>query len=172
MAILSGVLEQHQIDAIRPGLMNDADVERTTIYFTHYLFETYRSLGEIDAFFSRMDLWFELEKNGFRTTPEMPEPSRSDCHAWGAHPVYHFFATLLGIRPASFGFASVVIEPQLGPLRQISGTLPHPRGEIRAELMRDGERITGQITLPDGVDGVLLVGRKKITLRPGMQRIG
>ncbi len=172
LAILSGALDQQQIEAIRPGLMKDPDLERTTIYFTHYLFETYRQLGEIDAFFSRMGLWFDLEKNGFRTTPELPEPARSDCHTSGAHPIYHFFATLLGIRPASFGFASVAIQPQLGPLRRISGTLPHPRGEIRAELAHDGERITGRIALPEGVDGVFVFGGKTVKLRPGIQRIG
>ncbi len=34
----------------------------------------------------------------------------------GAHPLYHFFATILGIRPASAGFRTVRIEPQLGSL--------------------------------------------------------
>ena len=73
------------------------------------MFETYAQLGRIDALFERLSLWFELPAQGFTTTPEMPEPTRSDCHAWGAHPLYHMFASLLGIRPAAPGFRSVTI---------------------------------------------------------------
>ncbi|MCB0149737.1 MAG: hypothetical protein KDE01_19095, partial [Caldilineaceae bacterium] len=82
---------------------------RTTIYFTHYLFETYRLLEQPAALFERLGLWFDLAAQGFKTTPEQPEPSRSDCHGWGAHPLYHFFATLLGIRPSAPGFGQVEI---------------------------------------------------------------
>ena len=39
---------------------------------------------------------------------EIPDAgTRSDCHAWGAHPVFHFYATVLGIRPAAPGFRRV-----------------------------------------------------------------
>ena len=70
------------------------------------------SRGDCD----RMELWFNLIEQGFKTTPEAPEPTRSDCHGWGAHPLYHDFASLLGIdgknrRPAAFGFERVEIAP-------------------------------------------------------------
>jgi hypothetical protein len=115
LALLSRQVPEPLRRRIALGLLTDPRMERTTIYFSHYLFETYRGLGRIDALLERMKLWFDLPGMGFRTTLESPEPSRSDCHAWGAHPLYHYFATILGIRPAGVGSPDLVIAPQLGP---------------------------------------------------------
>ncbi|HLL90419.1 MAG TPA: alpha-L-rhamnosidase C-terminal domain-containing protein, partial [Tepidisphaeraceae bacterium] len=139
------------------GLLGAPDLYRTTIYFSHYLFEAYRLLGRADRIFDRMGLWFGLKANGFRTTPEQPEPARSDCHAWGAHPVFHYFATILGVRPASAGFGTVRVHPQLGPLTWARGEMPHPAGVIRADLKREGETLRGSVELPAGVSGELVL---------------
>jgi len=134
LALLSGVLDKGRAARLGHGLLADPGLVRTTIYFTHYLFEAYRMLGAGESLFNRLSLWFALPEQGFKTTPEMPEPTRSDCHAWGAHPIYHCFATLLGIRPTEFGFGTLEIAPLLGPPRQLSGTLVHPRGVVEADL--------------------------------------
>jgi hypothetical protein len=141
--------------------LTGTDLARTTMYFTHYLFEAYRVLGRPDAIFRRLKLWFDLEKQGFKTTPEAPEPSRSDCHAWGAHPLFHYHATLAGIRPASFGFREVEIRPQLGPLRQLHSRIPHPRGWIEVDLTRTQARVA----LPRGVTGKFIWKNREIPLR-------
>jgi hypothetical protein len=119
------------------------------------LFEAYAQLGRIDKLLERLAIWFDLKGSGFKTTFEMPEPSRSDCHAWGAHPLYHYFAAILGIRPGSFDFRSVAIAPQLGALASASGTLVHPRGDIHVHLQAENGLIHAEITLPDGLPGTL-----------------
>ncbi|GAB4517642.1 MAG: hypothetical protein Kow0047_29340 [Anaerolineae bacterium] len=171
LAILSGRLAPETRRRVGEALLTTPDLARTTIYFTHYLFETYRELGRIDALLDRLSLWFDLKAMGFKTTVESPEPSRSDCHAWGAHPIYHYFATILGIRPATWGFEAVRIEPQLGPLRWVRGRLVHPRGEIAAELALEDGALHGRITLPEGVIGTLHWGGQSIGLRPGAQDV-
>jgi hypothetical protein len=118
-----------------------------------------------------MGLWFDLPAQGFKTTPEQPEPTRSDCHGWGAHPLYHYFASLLGIRPASFGFDSIEIAPMPGPLARISGEMVHPRGRIAAELHFENGHVHGNVSLPAQVTGTIRYGGKSITLQPGMQSI-
>ena len=143
----------------------------TTIYFTHYLFEASRVLGQIERVFDRMPLWFELQRLGLFTTVEMPEPSRSDCHAWGAHPIFHAFATILGIRPASFGFRSVRITPQLGPLPAARGTLPHPRGDLRVDFAQVAGQLTGTVELPAGLTGELVQAGIARPLQAGKQAI-
>jgi hypothetical protein len=153
------------------GLANATGLARASIYFSHYLLEAYRRLGDARGVFDRLQEWFDLEALGFKTLREEPEPSRSDCHAWGAHPLHHAFATVLGIRPAAFGFRTVHVQPLLGPLREVRGTLPHPRGEITVELQGDGERLTGSVSLPPGVTGKLGQGRHVLTLREGAQAI-
>jgi hypothetical protein len=160
-------------ERIADGLLRAPDLARTTIYFTHYLFETFRLLGRPDALLDRLGLWFDLKTNGLKTTVEMPEPTRSDCHAWGAHPVFHFYATLLGVRPAAPGFAEVTVAPQLGPLDWARGTMPHPRGEIVVDVRRTGEPdgVEAQITLPEGVTGTFRHGGRSLPLRPGAQTV-
>lgn len=171
LALLSDQLSKPVRDTIANSLLSDPNIERTTVYFTYYLFETYRMLGRMDKFFERMSLWFNLKELDFKTTVEMPEPSRSDCHAWGAHPIYHYFASVLGIRPASPGFKTIRIEPQLGPLTQAKGTLVHPRGAIEVDLHMENTVPKGTITLPDEVTGTYHYGRATIDLVPGKQEI-
>jgi alpha-L-rhamnosidase len=167
LALLGNSVSESHRDRVVSGLLNDADLTRTTIYFDFYLFETLGRLGRIDRMIDRMSLWFELQKLGFKTTIEAPEPSRSDCHAWGAHPLYHYLATICGIRPAGPGFASVRVAPQLGPLERASGTLCHPRGIVRVDFHRDGESLRGMIELPEGVNGTLEIADQTRPLTSG-----
>lgn len=97
---------------------------------------------------NRMGLWFDLLDTGLRTVVEQPEPTRSDCHAWGAHPIVHTATTLLGIRPIEPGMSRVIIRPQLGPLEWAEATVPTPFGalSVRAEAAAEPT-----IDLPTGM---------------------
>ncbi len=61
---------------------------RSTFYFDFYYFELCRKYGKTEHILARMKPFLEMEKLGFRTLPESWDPSRSDCHAWSAHPLY------------------------------------------------------------------------------------
>jgi hypothetical protein len=150
LAILSGFLDENRVARVENGLFSAPDLARTTIYFSHYLLETCRVLNRMDEFWKKLDLWFGLVENDLKTTIEMPEPSRSDCHAWGSHPLFHIYATLAGIRPAGPGFSRVEIKPQLGSLTELEVKMPHPRGEIRVAV-RDGKT---EVSLPDGLERI------------------
>ena len=167
LAVLSRQIEPAQLEAITGSLLADQSLCRTTVYFTHYLFETYRLLGRMDAFFDRLGAWFEYEKVGLKTTPEMPEPTRSDCHGWGAHILYHYFASILGIRPGSMGFKTVTIEPQLGPLTYARGKLVHPNGFVEVDFCQKDGHLTGGVRLPSGVGGTIVCDNQKRSLAEG-----
>ena len=171
LALLSGALSGEQATRVAHGLLHDPSLTSTTIYFSHYLFETYRLLNQPAPFFDRLALWFELPNYGFKTTPEQPEPSRSDCHGWGAHPLYHFFATLLGVRPTTFGFEEVEIAPMPGHLTNLSGEMVHPRGRIVVDIHFTNNCVNGTITLPDGLNGTFRHGSKTVNLYSGSQSI-
>jgi len=89
----------------------------------------------------RLELWFGLLDQGLRTVIEHPEPTRSDCHAWGAHPLYHYVSTLLGVRPTAPGMTAVTVAPQLGGLEWAQASVPTPHGplEVRAETGKPAE---------------------------------
>jgi hypothetical protein len=82
---------------------------------------------------------------------------RSDCHPWGAHPLYHIVATLAGLRPAARGFSAVELAPLVNiPLRRLALTVPHPRGELVLDLHRPAcdAAWQGTLRLPAGITAV------------------
>ncbi|EIP96669.1 glycogen debranching enzyme [Opitutaceae bacterium TAV1] len=115
-----------------------SDFTRCTLYFSHYKLEALHRHG--CDIVEHLEPWFAFEKQGFVTMPETPEPSRSDCHAWAAHPLYHFFASILGIRPTSPGFRTYETRSVPGRLEWVEGTMPHPDGgeiHLRVECEPD-----------------------------------
>jgi hypothetical protein len=155
MALLGGSVPRSSVPKLAAALLTSPDLARATVYFRHYLFETLRQLGRVDELYDRLQLWFDLPGQGLRTVVESPEPTRSDCHAWGAHPMFHAFATICGIRPAAPGFREVRFEPQLGPLQHASAKVTHPRGWVELSIRRDGTTWTGRAETPTGVSATL-----------------
>jgi len=162
LAILSGMLDPSRAEQVAEGLDAAKDLIPATIYYSHYTFEALAQAGRGDRILPRLDLWRNLNGQGFTTTPEMPEPTRSDCHAWGAHPLYHFFASLLGIRPAAPSFARIRIEPRLGTLEHAEGTMVHPLGEVHVRAKREGTEIHGLVKIPAGTLGILAVNGEEL----------
>jgi len=148
LAILSGYPSDSQRESLERGLFGSDDLARTTIYFSHYLLESCRVLGRMDKFFERLEDWKALVHDGLKTTIESPEPTRSDCHAWGAHPLFHFFASVAGIRPTAPGFRRFEFSPQLGTLKHIEGEMPHPQGTLSFRADENG----GEVKAPEGVE--------------------
>ena len=153
MAVLSTRLDAFSLARIADGLRKEK-MQRATYYFSHYLIEAYRLLGREDLIYTQLVRWHtDMVLNGLKTPLEMLDPSRSDCHAWSSHPLYHYFATVLGIRPAGIGFRTIEISPLLGELEWAEGTLIHPAGEIHVMFRRSGKRLSGEIEIPENVEG-------------------
>ena len=109
---------------------------------------------------------------GLTTFAETPDPTRSDCHAWSASPVYYFLSLVSGIKPASPGFKSVRIEPNPGNLKIIDATMPHKLGTIRVELQKDNENhLSGEITLPSQLNGIFIWNGEQKQLKGGINKI-
>ena len=160
LPLLAGVAEPRRT-RVAHALTTAPDLARATIYFTHYLFEAYHLIGRGDLLWQRLQIWFDLPARGLTTTPEQPEPTRSDCHPWGAHPLYHIVATLAGLRPAAPGFSALTLSPLTDiPLCQLELTIPHPRGKIHLELTRPASSApwSGHLTVPAGVTATLPPG--------------
>lgn len=171
LAVLAGGMSADRAKALIHTMLGQSDLAEATIYFSHYLFEALASIGMGDALSQRFELWRSLPESGFVTPPETPEPSRSDCHAWGSHPLYHLVASVLGLRPASFGFDHVSVRPNMGPLPSIKVTIPHPRGTIVVQLEQTSRQLRGQIDLPEGVSGEFVHGDTTIKLIAGSNTI-
>jgi hypothetical protein len=172
MAVLTDAVAPAEQVALMQRVLSDATLTQSTYYFSYYQLEALRKAGLGERYVEQLAPWRDMLALGLTTVPETPEPTRSDSHAWSAHPNYGLLATVLGVRPAAPGFKSVRIAPHLGPLQRAEGGVPHPRGKIVVQLART-ERggLRGEVTLPEDLEGVLEWRGKKTALRPGRQEV-
>ncbi|MGD2136162.1 MAG: alpha-L-rhamnosidase N-terminal domain-containing protein, partial [Gemmatimonadales bacterium] len=172
MALLVDAQPAGQERALMQRILGDTTLTQATYYFGYYLLEALRRAGLGDRYVEHLAPWRGMLALGLTTTPERPEPTRSDSHAWSAHPNYGLLATVVGIRPAAPGFRRVRVAPHLGPLRHAAGSIAHPSGTIDVELVRSGDDgLTATVTLPPGLSGVFEWQGERRPLRDGRQRL-
>ena len=171
LALLTDTLTRDQARRCFDQLLTAPDLKRATIYFSFYLLETWRKFGRGDLIVDRMSFWKDLVKQGLKTPVEMPGDTRSDCHAWGSHPLFHLHASVAGVRPASPGFRTVRIAPQPGKLPKILSRTPHPDGFIALDLAFEGDRCRGSVELPPKITGVFVWQAKEQKLNSGANAI-
>ena len=123
--------------------------------------------GLANKWMSTLKPWQDQMALGLTTWAETPEPSRSDCHAWSAHLNIEFYRMLLGIHPTAPGFTKVCISPNLGKLKEASGTMPVPQGFISVSYKQLGKNLRAQIILPAGVEGSIVWNGKKQNIISG-----
>ena len=156
--------------AIEPGTAPDG-VLSASYYFRFYLARALDHAGMADDYLKSLGPWRKLLPLHFSTWPEIPGDTRSDSHAWSAHPIYDMLSLVAGIEPASPGFATVRIAPHLGPLDHLAATFPHPLGELKVEYHREGSGLNAIITLPDNLAGNFIWNGKSQPLKPGLNEI-
>jgi alpha-L-rhamnosidase len=166
--------EQHEvlrkILAIEPGTTPDG-VMRASYYFRFYLARALDHAGLADEYLESLDPWRKLLPLHFSTWPEVPGDTRSDSHAWSAHPIYDMLTLVAGVEPASSGFASVRIAPHLGNLNSLTATFPHPEGPIDIEYKRNGSTLDATITLSGKLAGSFVYRGRTWPLAPGVNQI-
>ncbi len=167
LALLTDTLTGEQAKRCFSQLLTVPDLKRATIYFNFYLLETWQKFGRGDLIVEKMSFWKDLVKQGLKTPVEAPGNTRSDCHAWGSHPLFHLHASIAGIRPASNGFRTVRIAPQPGKLPKLVTHTPHPDGFIDLDLAFEGDRCHGTATLPAGLTGAFVWHGKEQKLAGG-----
>ena len=170
LALLTDVFTGARAQALFAKLVSE-DLCPTSVYFSYYLFETYFKFGRADLFLKRLDMWKGYVKLGATTCLEEPEypghDSRSDCHAWGAHPLWFLRTGVAGIRSAAPFFARVKVAPQPGALKSLQASYPHPSGRmIEVDLKFADGKATGTVTTP--VAGTFEFGGMKKDLVPGV----
>ena len=156
--------------AIQPGTTPDG-VLSASYYFRFYLARALDHAGMADDYLASIQPWRQLLALHFSTWPETPGNTRSDSHAWSAHPIYDLLTLVAGIEPASPGFKTVRIAPHLGSLPSLTASYPHPDGIIHVEYHVQGKGLDAAITLPAGLHGTFVFAGRTWPLRPGTNRI-
>jgi hypothetical protein len=149
-----GILERitvpgHGIDA-PPGMYT------STYYFAWYLARAFEHAGLADRYVDLLQSWRDLLKLHFTTWPESRGETRSDTHAWSAHPTADLLGTVAGIQPAAPGYARLRIEPHLGNLTSLDATAATPHGAVTVRYRIFGDKLMVEIDRPEKLPGALV----------------
>ena len=159
-----------QLLAIEPGTTPDG-ILSASYYFRFYLARALDHAGMADEYLASIDPWRKLLPLHFSTWPEVPGNTRSDSHAWTAHPIYDLLTLVAGIEPSSPGFASVRIAPHLGALPSLTAAYPHPQGIIKVNYQRQSAGLKATIDMPGKLAGTFVFKGRVWPLKPGVNEI-
>jgi hypothetical protein len=149
-------------------ILDEPQLARVTQYFSFYLFEAMYHVGYGNLIWISLNPWYDMLNLGLTTFAETPEPTRSDCHGWSAHPLYHYFSSILGVRPAAPGCSKLSIRPAKDGFGQnflpnhLGGVFMTPQGKCRINLTAstDGWRI--QTSVPSGITVISSENSEKV----------
>jgi len=162
-----GVLEDVVPEGLRAGVMKavlahspgtgkvpaGGEFSPASIYFRFYVARALDHAGMSDLYLDTLGPWRKMLTLGLTTWAETDEPTRSDDHAWSAHPNYDLLTLVAGIKPASPGFRTVLVAPHPGSLTDFAAHMPHPMGDIAFRCRTsEGTRVF-DVTLPPGLKG-------------------
>ena len=159
-AIFFDYFNEQQKQAVKKSVLLNNNIQRiTTPYMRFYELEALCAMGEQNYVLKEMkDYWGGMLKLGATSFWEEYNPGKkgaehyamygrefgkSLCHAWGASPIYLLGKYYLGVKPTSAGYATYVVEPNLGGLQWMQGKVPTPAGEIDLKVSTTEIKITG-----------------------------
>ena len=149
--ILFDYLDNQKKQAVKKSvLMNNEIMKISTPYMHFYELESLCALGEQKAVTKEIkDYWGGMLKLGATSFWEKYNPEdkgskhysmygrpfgKSLCHAWGSSPIYLLGKYYLGVKPVKPGYSEFSINPSLGGLKWIEGTVPTPKGGIHVYM--------------------------------------
>ena len=172
LAILTNVVEGREATDLMARILQEKNITKASIYFSYYLNRALDKAGMGNNYLNMLDIWRAQLAVGLTTWAETSDLPRSDCHAWGASPNIELYRIVLGVQSAAPGFRKVLITPHLGNLHNASGCIPHPQGDICVNYQVDAKgNLKAEITLPAGINGMLVWNGKEASLHEGKQSL-
>jgi alpha-L-rhamnosidase len=160
LAVLYDVATRDEADGILeritvPGHGIDAPPElyTSTYYFAWYLVRAFEHAGMADRYPALLRTWRDLLALHYTTWPESRGETRSDTHAWSAHPTADLLGLIAGIRPAAPGYARLRVAPVLGDLTSLDATAATPRGAVSVRYKMEASGLTAEIDRPENLPG-------------------
>jgi len=146
-----GILER--ITVAGAGIDAPPGMFMSTYYFAWYLVRAFEHAGMTDRYVDLLHTWRELLKLNYTTWPESRGDTRSDTHAWSAHPTADLLGLIAGIQPAAPGYSRVRIAPLLGHLTSLDAIAATPKGAVSVRYRVANGKLTAQIERPQDLPG-------------------
>lgn len=142
-------------------LLNDNVQKIVTPYMRFYELEALCAMGEQDYVLKEIkEYWGGMLDLGATSFWEEYNPDKkgeehyamygrqfgkSLCHAWGASPIYLMGRYYLGVQPISAGYETYSIQPVLGGLKWMEGSVPTPGGDIKIYCSTNEIRVNSPV---------------------------
>ncbi len=159
LAVLYDVASKERAQAILDKVTQPAGIDApdgiltTSYYFSWYLIHAYAHAGLGDRYLGQLQTWRDLANRHFTTWPEQRGNTRSDTHAWSAHPTADVLGIVAGIQPGAPGYASVTVAPHPGALTSFDAGAATPKGLVKVRYAREGTTARFVVWLPAGLSG-------------------
>lgn len=185
LAVLYDVVDRQQGRdilgrVVAPGQGIDAPEGITPVsyYFAWYLVQAHVHTGLNERYLALLATWRALLASNYTTWPEErdvagahPASTRSDTHAWSAHPTADLLGIVAGIRPDAPGYRRVRVEPALGSLKSVDATAATPDGPVAVSYRVKGDKLHATITRPSLLAGDFVWKGRRYPLRRTRTRL-
>lgn len=163
LSLLYDVVPPEHHDEVLAKVLNSPDTLTPlgSPFAAMYLFEALEKEGQAEEIVQRIYQFYQpmLDLNATTVWESFAEgnigrdqfPTRSHCHAWSSAPIHFLNRIVLGIVPESAGGTSITISPHLCDLDWAKGASASARGPVQASWKRDGDTVTIDAEVPEGV---------------------
>jgi len=153
------------------GIDAPAGMYTSTYYFAWYLARAFEHAGMPERYVDLLQSWRELLKLNFTTWPESRGETRSDSHAWSAHPTADLLGVVAGIQPGAPGYSRLRVAPVPGSLKSLAATAATPHGPVSVKYRVTAGRLTAEIRRPANLPGEFVWRGKAYPLERPVTRL-
>ena len=175
LAVLANLVTGSAARELMLRALSEGDLAEPGLFFRFYVHQALASVGEGDRYLDQLGDWHKMLERGLTTFAENVDrergSSRSDCHAWSSSPNIELMRTVLGVDSAAPGFKQVLVKPHLGKLSAVSGSVPHPKGDVTVRVERKGTGYEAVVVLPRDTTGTFEFGGMSRELVSGENRL-
>lgn len=150
-AVLTETVTGEKARQLMLRILESNELPKVSIAFSYYLFRALKMTGLYDQTYGLWDPWREQLDLHLTSWVEDPVSERSDCHAWGALPLFEFPNEVLGVKPSNPGFAEIEISPIVGVLTWAKGSVATQYGLVEVAWSIESGRFTIKVQAPRNI---------------------
>ncbi|QGQ95546.1 hypothetical protein EHS13_11975 [Paenibacillus psychroresistens] len=150
-AVLTETITGEEARQLMQRILESNELPKVSIAFTYYFFRALKMTGLYDQTHKLWDPWREQLDLHLTSWVEDPVSERSDCHAWGALPLFEFPNEVLGVKPFNPGFSEIEISPVVGALTWAKGSVATQYGLVEVDWSIESNRFVIKVKAPNKV---------------------
>jgi hypothetical protein len=156
-AVLAKTIQGKEAKKLMKEVLKDKTLAECSFAMTFYLFRALSETGLYNSTYSLWKSWEDMLSDDLTTWMEDTVSKRSDCHGWGAIPLYEFGSEILGVKPKLPGYAEIQVCPTPGSLTWAKGKVVTPNGIVKVEWKQDERQFTIDVDGPNKIPVTLIL---------------